>query len=97
MLLEGRLQEEIVEKEKLTVAYQDLRKSSMTFAQVAASAPRGVSAPPVTEKKKLDYKVMLVKPLKDNNTRDNDEIKTAIKDKLKSIRNKLRIREIKGR
>jgi len=62
---------------------------------VVASAPRVGPVPPATKEKKMDYKVVLARTLKEDDTRNNDEIKTAIKDKLKDVRNKLKIREMK--
>jgi len=38
---------------------------------------------------------MLVKPLKEDDTRNNDDIKAAIKEKLKCLRNRLKIRDMK--
>jgi len=52
MLLEGKLQEEIMENEKLKAAYRDSQGTvKRTFAQVAASAPWHASVTPVTKKK----------------------------------------------
>jgi len=69
MLLERKLQEEIIEREKLTVAYQDLQETSRFFAQVVVSVPRAGPVLPATKEKKMDYKVVLIKPLKEDDTK----------------------------
>jgi len=60
-----------------------------------ASAPCAGPVLSRTKEKKVDYKVVLIKPIKEDDTRNNEEIKTIVKGKLMDVRNKLKIREIK--
>lgn len=97
MLLEGKLQEEIMGREKLKMEYQVSQKTVVgSYARAVAAAPWSgpvTSVAPATKgKKEENYEIALIKPIKEEDERNNDEIKTAVKSKLKDLRSKLKIR-----
>lgn len=97
--LEGKLQEEILEKNKWIGTYQTLQAKppQRSYAQIAA-VPRSSPAASETEKKKIRqrYETIFIKPEKENeDVRTNEEIKLQLMEKLKEVKNKLKIRGIK--
>ncbi|XP_067208436.1 uncharacterized protein [Linepithema humile] len=97
--MEGKLQEEIMEREKLRYTYQDLQRPLVTksYAQVA-SVPWSGPVGSETERKRISQKheTLLIKPfIEDKDKRTNDEIKSQLIEELKDVKNKLKIKEIK--
>jgi len=90
--LESKLQQEIVEREKLCATYQNTRETlTKSYAQVA-------SVIPVTENKvfnKIQSEVILIKPKDERDKRNNEEIKSAVIRQCSDIKSKIKIVKIR--
>lgn len=101
-VLENRLQREIMEKEILKEKCKILESTNVrTYAQVASTEGRlGREATSVKGKEKVLRKkpsgeVIIIRPEKEEDKRNNDEIKREVLDKLTSVRNKLKVKNIR--
>lgn len=94
MLLEGKLQEEILESEKLRSTYQELQKpvKTTTYAQ-AVSAPW--SELKIKATKTTTQSILLIKPKNDTDKRDNEEIKSDFCKLLEKQKSKIKFKSIR--
>ncbi|CAK9799847.1 Uncharacterized 50 kDa protein in type I retrotransposable element R1DM [Anthophora quadrimaculata] len=97
--LENRLYEKVVENAKLK-AY--VEKPSRSYADAAAAhgsnkLPEKISGREITQfqKSKPKSEVILIKPIKDSDTRNNEKIKQDVTKKLNCIRNTVRVSNIR--
>jgi len=99
MTLEGKLQEEIMETEKLRATYLNMQDTPKSYARAASmGVPQPALTAPVTEKRKINKiqpEAVLIKPIDENDKRDNDEIKTTVLKQLSEIRNKIKVIKIR--
>lgn len=100
-LLEGKLQDEILEKEKLQVAYQITQKTACrSYSRIVSAGPLTIGqsdAQPKFAKKNIkeDHEIVLIKPMQDTDQRNNEEIKSAVLNKLEEVKSKLKVRNIR--
>lgn len=92
-ILETRLQQEILEKETL-LAVAGQTKQGPSYAQAAASTPRGGRAPGKAPLKlrKQEREVLIVKPRELGDSRSNEELNKTLMDVLKENRKNLKVR-----
>lgn len=95
-ILETRLQQEIVEKEKLLAVVEDT-KLRPTYAQAAAGTPvKGrVPARLPSKPKKQKGEVLIIKPKETADIRTNEELNKSLMDVLKDNRKNLKFRGIR--
>ncbi|XP_043264276.1 BICD family-like cargo adapter 1 [Colletes gigas] len=96
--LEGKLQEQILENEKLKLTQQHAPKVP-SYAQMASS-PRSQLQGLVPEKEKKiinkeTYEVVIIKPEKEEDSRSNEELKTQLTNKLKDVRKQLKVKSVR--
>lgn len=99
-LLETKLSEERIEKEKLKATYRSVQPvSGSSYAQVAAGGMTATAfgSCPETEKKKVreNYEVALIRPIEETDKRNNEEIRAAVVKELGEVRRKLKVRGIR--
>ncbi|CAK9811750.1 Uncharacterized 50 kDa protein in type I retrotransposable element R1DM [Anthophora quadrimaculata] len=97
--LENRLYEKIVENTRLKA---NVEKSPRSYAEAAAALGQQIpvaasSARSGTQyqKPKVKTEVILVKPIKENDTRNNEQIKQEITKSMKCIRSSVRVNNIR--
>lgn len=100
-ILETKVGEEIVEKEKWKSAYQSLT-TKPSYADVAMSGVsfkesgvRGTA--PETKRREISksHEVVIIKPEKEEDIRTNEEIKTQVLQEFEGIKSKLKIKGIR--
>jgi len=98
-VLEGKLQEEILETEKLRATHLSTQLTLKSYAQaVSLNSPQPTLNAPVTEIRALDKpqsEVILIKPSNEKDKRDNEEIKTAVLKHLHKVRHKVKMIKIR--
>ncbi|XP_053993909.1 uncharacterized protein LOC128884518 [Hylaeus volcanicus] len=99
-ILENRLQNEILEKEKLLVRNEEIKsKPTMTYAQVTSRgvglAPPRVSTVGTPRKEKSTSQILIVKAVNDKDNRSSEELKNQVTQALESKRKDLRVRNIR--
>lgn len=97
--LENRLQQQIMENELLKTKEKLYETHKVSYAQVASSVsvvPGACSKlDPTKQKRNENYEVILLKPEKDSDKRNNDELKKDVIEKLKDASKKLKVRNIR--
>lgn len=98
--LELKLYEERIEKEKLKTTHHNtapLGRRSYAHVVSVDTALSGPGRKPETNKCKIkdDHEVILIKPMEDLDKRNNEEIKNVVKNELKDVRNKIKVRGIR--
>ena len=102
-IIENKLQDEILENEKLKIriAYQrDAPDKTLNFAQALASCPSSLRpgmehVPERNKTKKENYEVLLIRPEKEDDKRSNDDIRMDVTKSLNSVRGQLKVRGIR--
>lgn len=93
-LLEGALQEAILEKKLKAVNKSLLNYKTKTFAQVVTENPR-MRQYDLPEIKNKASEVILFKPENENNSRNNEEIKAAVLEKCEAIKDKIKVKSVR--
>lgn len=99
-ILEARLQEEMLEKEKAIAAHKECASRpsmNLTYAQATSAAPVAPRQRDVNTRKEAKKKseVVIIKPKEDTDKRTNDEIRKEVTDLLKKDRKALKVRNIR--
>lgn len=103
-ILEGKLYEDRLEKEKLKATYRSMGPpiGQKTYAQsvVGRTLIPASGLQPRKEIKSIsnvkeEHEVILIKPVEDTDNRNNDQIKTDLVKELGSVRNKLKVKGIR--
>lgn len=99
MILEGKLQETILEKEKLKSINDELRKPSMrTYAQTVAEGVQQKQVFPETMRKerlKVTKEIVLIKPKNEKDDRSNDDIKIAVIRQCDKVKSKIKVKTVR--
>lgn len=97
-ILEGKLQDEILERERISATCQSMKDANVrTYSQAVTSFPqwRGPTGSMADGTLRTSSEVILLKPVDEKDVRNNDEIKTAVIKQLNGIKTKLKVKNIR--
>lgn len=97
-ILEGKLQDEILERERISANYQCIKEvKEKTYSQAVRSGSQwcGPTGSMADGALRTSSEVVLLKPVDEKDVRSNDEIKLAVIKHLNGIKTKLKVKNIR--